>query len=188
MKDAYIFDIDGTLMDCSHRLHHIQKDPKDWRAFFAACAQDKPISHMVRLAINLFDADQHIVYVSGRSDECMDETCLSLAWAGLPDAPLIHAPRPGDHRDDDVLEIRTAGSGYCCGDIILASWRSMIGQRVVRMWRARGKFRAVRSQKVIFKEPWRMTCKTTTDRAHGDQIDRWGLLQKRERQAAAPRS
>jgi hypothetical protein len=29
----YIFDIDGTLADISHRLHFIQQESKDWKAF-----------------------------------------------------------------------------------------------------------------------------------------------------------
>lgn len=33
-----IFDIDGTLADCSHRLHWIQSKPKNWNAFFAGMA------------------------------------------------------------------------------------------------------------------------------------------------------
>jgi len=33
----YIFDIDGTLADVSHRLHYITGETKDWDAFFAAC-------------------------------------------------------------------------------------------------------------------------------------------------------
>ena len=28
-----IFDIDGTLLDISHRLKFIQQKPKDWKAF-----------------------------------------------------------------------------------------------------------------------------------------------------------
>jgi FMN phosphatase YigB (HAD superfamily) len=31
----YIFDIDGTLADISHRLHFIQQEPKDWRGFYS---------------------------------------------------------------------------------------------------------------------------------------------------------
>ena len=28
-----ICDIDGTVADCSHRLHWIQSKPKNWKAF-----------------------------------------------------------------------------------------------------------------------------------------------------------
>ena len=33
MNRLFIFDIDGTLLDISHRLKHIKKTPKDWKAF-----------------------------------------------------------------------------------------------------------------------------------------------------------
>ena len=46
-------DIDSTLADCSHRLHHIQKQPKAWTSFFAACNYDTPIPHMIELAMTL---------------------------------------------------------------------------------------------------------------------------------------
>jgi hypothetical protein len=36
---CYLFDLDGTLADCTHRLHR----RKHWRAFFAACTADSPI-------------------------------------------------------------------------------------------------------------------------------------------------
>lgn len=35
-----VFDLDGTLADGDHRLHHITGETKDWRAFFAACGDD----------------------------------------------------------------------------------------------------------------------------------------------------
>lgn len=40
---CYIFDIDGTIADLSHRLPHIQKEPKDWDAFFGCVADDAPM-------------------------------------------------------------------------------------------------------------------------------------------------
>jgi len=38
---CYVFDIDGTIADGDHRLHHIVREagdarPKNWRAFFSA--------------------------------------------------------------------------------------------------------------------------------------------------------
>jgi hypothetical protein len=34
---AVIIDIDGTLADTTHRLHHIKSKPPNWDAFFAEC-------------------------------------------------------------------------------------------------------------------------------------------------------
>ena len=37
-----IVDIDGTIADCSHRLHYIKGEKKDWNSFFKAAGKDKP--------------------------------------------------------------------------------------------------------------------------------------------------
>lgn len=101
---CYIFDIDGTLADCTHRLPHIiDKSPKDWDAFFAACLGDAPIRHMVRLAQHITTAGVPIVYVSGRSDQVREETAQWLAMHDLPSGPIFMRKR-GDHRNDDVLK------------------------------------------------------------------------------------
>jgi phosphoglycolate phosphatase-like HAD superfamily hydrolase len=71
-KDCYVFDIDGTLADVSHRLHHIARKPKNWRAFFAASA-DKAIEHICDLARHLSKV-KPVVFVSGRSDAVRRET------------------------------------------------------------------------------------------------------------------
>lgn len=91
MKSCYIFDIDGTLADCSHRLHHIQTHPKDWPAFFAGCINDAPIHHVVRLAKTLGETHE-IIFVSGRSDECRAATETWLETHVFR-APPLHAPR-----------------------------------------------------------------------------------------------
>lgn len=134
MPDCYLFDIDGTLADCSHRLHHIQAKPKDWRTFFAECKGDFPIPHIVRLAITLFDAGQQIVYVSGRSDECREATLEWLLRHGLPDAPL-YMRKAGDFRNDDIVK------GELLDAVLADDLRPVMAfddrDRVVAMWRAR---------------------------------------------------
>ena len=41
MRPVVIFDIDGTLSNPAHRLHHVTGlGPKDWTAFFATMADD----------------------------------------------------------------------------------------------------------------------------------------------------
>lgn len=133
--DCYVFDIDGTLADCSHRIHHIQNSPKDWRAFFAGCADDIPIPHVINLAITLYDADKKIIYVSGRSDECREQTLAWLVAHGLPEAPL-YMRKEGDYRDDDILK------GEMIDEAMRDGWHPIMAfddrDRVVAMWRARG--------------------------------------------------
>jgi phosphoglycolate phosphatase-like HAD superfamily hydrolase len=109
MNLIWVFDIDGTLADCTHRLHFIKADPPDWRAFFASVAQDAPIPHMVELVRALI-RDLHgpgIGFVSGRSDECRSATTkwlvdnISVAILGTP----LYMRRAGDYRDDEVVKV-----------------------------------------------------------------------------------
>jgi predicted secreted acid phosphatase len=132
---VYIFDIDGTLADCSHRLHHIQKQPKDWRAYFAECRGDAPIQHVIDLLLTIWDAGNDIVYVSGRSDECREDTLNWLLTHGLPEAPL-YMRKAGDHRDDDILKAEILEQVIADGYKPVMAFDDR--DRVVAMWRSKG--------------------------------------------------
>jgi hypothetical protein len=132
---CYIFDIDGTLADCSHRIHHIQKSPKDWRSFFAAVEFDAPIVHVIKLAIDLSLAGAAIIYVSGRSDECRAATESWLRQYACPHGRL-YMRKEGDYRDDDIVKAEILGElqqhGY--NPIMAFDDRN----RVVAAWRRNG--------------------------------------------------
>ena len=132
---CYIFDIDGTLADCSHRLHHIQKQPKDWTSFFADCHADAPISHIIDLARSLRIASaKQIVFVSGRSDECREQTERWLGDNGLT-GPL-YMRKAGDHRDDDTIKIELLAELRADGFDPIMAFDDR--DRVVKAWRAAG--------------------------------------------------
>jgi len=42
-----IFDVDGTLANCEHRMHWIRHRPKNWAAFNRAMPYDTPIQDMI---------------------------------------------------------------------------------------------------------------------------------------------
>jgi uncharacterized HAD superfamily protein len=143
MTHCYVFDIDGTIADCSHRIHHISEEfddfrmkrKKDWDAFFAACHADAPIFHIIGLVTTLHDADQSIVYVSGRSDQCRDATEAWLREHGLPDAPL-YMRKAGDHRPDDIVKGELLDQLLADGHKPIMAFDDR--NRVVKMWRERG--------------------------------------------------
>lgn len=124
----YVFDLDGTLADCSHRLHHLER--KDWRAFFAACAKDKLIEHVRTVLWGLAAGGHRIEIWSGRSDECRSETVAWLEDNDIGfDALLMR--KAGDHRPDDNVKREFLQGAR--PDLIFED-RS----RVVDMWRAEG--------------------------------------------------
>lgn len=132
---AYLFDIDGTLANGEHRLHHILKQPKDWDAFFSLCHLDEPISHIVQLCKDLHASGAAIVYVSGRSDVAKQKTMEWIKRHDLPVAPLFMR-KTGDHTNDDILKIRMLQEVVASGfePIMVFDDRN----RVVQAWRAHG--------------------------------------------------
>lgn len=77
---AIIVDIDGTIADCSHRLHFIEWDKKDWDGFYQNLSEDKPKQDIIDLINNyLFSKFHHyelfwwwdteVIFITGRSDK-----------------------------------------------------------------------------------------------------------------------
>ena len=64
-KEAIICDIDWTIADCTHRLHHLQKEPKDWDSFYNECIKDFPINDVIQIIKSLSDYYE-IIFVSWR--------------------------------------------------------------------------------------------------------------------------
>lgn len=135
----YIFDIDGTLADLTHRLHFIQNKPKDWDSFFKAAVNDAPIFEVIRLAQILNGAGQQIYYFSGRSEEIRQDTLLWLTKHNLPQALNSHLymRKAKDHREDNIVKAELL-------EEFLKEPREPIGgvfddrQQVVDMWRSKG--------------------------------------------------
>ena len=159
----YLIDIDGTIADCSHRMHFIDhntfvtwvaktnlppnaSDGKNWHfesnwdAFFKACVDDKPIQPVIELVKCL---QSQIVYITGRSDLVRFETQDWLAKHDLPITPL-YMRRQGDHRPDDVVkselltlmffDFSKGGTEIELHELIAFEDRT----RVVEMYRSRG--------------------------------------------------
>lgn len=98
----YIFDIDGTIADCGHRLHYIQDKPKNWKAFYAACVNDAPIWPVINLLKDL-QAKNSIVYSTGRSEECRLQTVAWLTELNLPSHSL-YMRKQNDYREDFIVK------------------------------------------------------------------------------------
>jgi hypothetical protein len=99
----YIFGIDGTLADLSHRLHFIQKKPADWKSFFAACKDDLPIREVITVLQTLDSEGHFIVLITGRSEECKVATQQWLS-DNMIEHDLLYMQKEGDHRQDNVVK------------------------------------------------------------------------------------
>ncbi len=79
MRPLTIFDLDGTLALIQHRRHFVEGDPKDWKAFYAACDRDEPNEPVFATMERLRHAGADVWIFSGRSDEVRDKTVAWLA-------------------------------------------------------------------------------------------------------------
>jgi hypothetical protein len=91
-EQVVIFDLDGTLADIDHRLHHVKDGNKNWDAFYKACPDDGPKDSIIELARMCDDAGHTIVISSGRSENVRAETEAWLAKHKVPYSRLFMRP------------------------------------------------------------------------------------------------
>lgn len=109
VRPLYIFDLDGTLASCQHRVRFLEEkhNPNRWREFYAACDWDPPIKTTITV-MNALRLVGDVLIWTGRSDEVREKT---VAWLANHTSFLTHElevvltmRQAGDHRTDDVLK------------------------------------------------------------------------------------
>lgn len=107
-----VFDIDGTVANCQHRLHHIKPtdgSKKNWPAFNAEAIKDEPILEMIRL-VRLLSQTHDIIFLSGRdvsigisTEGWLDQHLDGREDIGRPDVSIykhLFLRQSGDSRKD----------------------------------------------------------------------------------------
>lgn len=141
-KNAFIFDLDGTLANLDHRLVYIETKPKNWKAFNNKVYEDTVIENVSRVLHSLKDA-YDIIFLSGR--EANDITRKkTVEW--LNDklrVPVVYGQNlfmrnKGDYRPDTEIKIELMKE-------FVEPHYNVIGifddrASVVKMWRDNGYF------------------------------------------------
>lgn len=135
-----IFDIDGVLSDCSHRLKYIQGN-KDWDKFHENVGYDKPIVAGCYLAFTLLNSKMYkekVVFLTGRPEKCREKTLDWLKeylglFGNIINENLIM--REDDNHEPDTEFKRRIGERLGFKNISLVFEDR---DRVVKMWRENG--------------------------------------------------
>ena len=137
MKRCYIFDIDGTIADLTHRRHHVATKPKNWPAFHAGCVDDKPIDHIRTLLGHIREGTTApIIYVSGRNEAQRENTEQWIELHGFPLAFHLYMRADGDFRDDSIVKLELLQRLRADGFEPIMAFDDR--DRVVKMWRDNG--------------------------------------------------
>jgi phosphoglycolate phosphatase-like HAD superfamily hydrolase len=100
-----VWDLDGVLADVRHRLHHVERYPKEWDAFFTAAPSD-PVLEAGRLLLGRHvEEGLAVAYLSGRPERCRADTTDWLTRHHLPKGEVYLRP-DRDHRPARVVKLQ----------------------------------------------------------------------------------
>ena len=117
-RKIVIVDIDGTIADVRHRLHHIKSGgKKNWKAFFEAMDHDTPIDSVIR-QVHELERDHDIIVVTGRPEHYRQRTEKWLNDNGIRYSRLFMRP-DGNHRPDYTVKAEVLRE-FPKGRIVLA--------------------------------------------------------------------
>jgi phosphoglycolate phosphatase-like HAD superfamily hydrolase len=132
MRDAAIFDMDGTLCDTSSVVHLIEGDDKDYAAFHAASAGCPPRNEVVEAARAERANGRAILVVASREFIWRD---LTLDWLVKHEVPYdaVYLRIVGDYRKDVAIKKDILDQIRADGFEVLVAWDDK--PAVIELWR-----------------------------------------------------
>lgn len=104
VRNLIIFDVDGTLANCSGRQHYLEGDTKNWKLFFQHAEHDEPIAEMIQLLQTLHESRKYRIFLcTGRGEEIRVLTEKWLTFHNIPYERLMMR-RPQDRRQDALVK------------------------------------------------------------------------------------
>lgn len=104
--NLYIFDIDGVVVDISHRLHYMKE--KNYEKFYSdeEIAKDEEIAAGIDLANRLFDSDNSFVmFMTGRPKSSDKATWEWLSKHKVKHAKIGLFRTDGDYRPSPIIKV-----------------------------------------------------------------------------------
>ena len=145
MIPSIFVDIDGTIADLTHRVHHIANDKsseqKDWEAFYRDIDKDRPILPTIDLVRTLKAKGWFIILITGRDCARRASTEEWLERHAVPWDALLMRPL-GDHASDVKIKrawLKKMRDGELVFEnIALPELVIEDRRKVVDMWREEG--------------------------------------------------
>lgn len=135
MKEAIIVDIDGTLADVEHRVHHVRGDNKNWKAFNQSMENDQLNVWCKKLIDAMKAKHLEVLLVTGRDEDYRTHT---EKWLKQHQITYDHLwmRSAKDYRSDDIIKKEIYQQKISDHYNILFVVDDRIS--VVKMWRSLG--------------------------------------------------
>lgn len=137
-KNWIVVDLDGTLCDCSHRVHWAQA--KQWDEFHSGIMEDRLHEDVARL-IELFSEDCDVMICTGRNERYRDITEKWMSITGIAHHISAFLMRPDeDFTPDHELKVRLVADYFGSINFALGAVLMVLDDRdkVVQAWRDAG--------------------------------------------------
>lgn len=109
-RKGIIVDLDGTLCNNEHRRHHVEKEKKDWDAFYAGIDNDERNEWCAKLVVAMDLMGYGTLFVTGRPEKYRDVTAEWLLRIGFPfgldnmEHSRLLMRADGDFRQDSIVK------------------------------------------------------------------------------------
>ncbi len=132
---AIIVDLDGTLCDVRHRLHHIQGEKKDWEAFHSALLNDEVRQDVLQKLVKHQTNGCLILLLTGRPHTYKDKT---LGWLISLESLYftLFMRKAGDKRTDTEVKAEIYETRIKDRFEVIKVYEDR--PSVIRMWREKG--------------------------------------------------
>lgn len=102
MRKAAVFDLDGTVFDCLHRIDYAKS--KQWDEFHSRCTADTPFMDTMTL-IEAIGPSMDIIMATGRTNRYREHTLQTFKAHGIMCDALLMRP-DNDFSPDGEMKLR----------------------------------------------------------------------------------
>lgn len=134
-NETWVFDVDGTLTDPTHRRHHVQNKPKRWDIWNKEMSNDGHHHHVIQFTHIARQLGKKVVICTGR-EEMYRQVTIDHLLLGNTVFDKMYMRSTKDNRPDDIVKKelldKMREEGY--NPILVFDDRDS----VVKMWRENG--------------------------------------------------